>query len=148
MDSPLYITAPVAKQIPVSHTLAFTHFIWFFFQICFFLLGIAPTILFSNRYYIREVHLHSRVASVRAHNLTNAVALDYDWLEQCLYWSDVTEYGSSLKRLCGNDTSQDQQQVSFPIDKKRKEKYSIRSSSKQVPFYRPCTRPHYKILMV
>jgi hypothetical protein len=49
--------------------------------------------------------------------LTNAVALDYDWLEQCLYWSDVTEYGSSLKRLCGNDTSQDQQQVSFPIDK-------------------------------
>lgn len=55
------------------------------------------------------------MASVRAHNLTNAVALDYDWLEQCLYWSDVTEYGSSLKRLCGNDTSQDQQQVSFII---------------------------------
>ncbi|KAI9558491.1 hypothetical protein GHT06_015278 [Daphnia sinensis] len=71
----------------------------------------APTVLFSNRYYIREVHLHSRMASVRAHNLTNAVALDYDWLEQCLYWSDVTEYGSSLKRLCGNDTSQDQQQT-------------------------------------
>ena len=32
-----------------------------------------------------------------------------------LYWSDVTEYGSSLKRLCGNDTSQDQQQVSFDL---------------------------------
>lgn len=77
----------------------------------FILKGVAPTILFSNRYYIREVHLHSRMASVRAHNLTNAVALDYDWLEQCLYWSDVTEFSSSLKRLCGNDTSQDQQQV-------------------------------------
>lgn len=73
--------------------------------------AVIPTVLFSNRYYIREVALHSRMASVRAHNLTNAVALDYDWLEQCLYWSDVTEYGSSLKRLCGNDTSQDQQQV-------------------------------------
>lgn len=55
--------------------------------------------------------MHSRMASVRAHNLTNAVALDYDWQEQCLYWSDVTEYGSSLRRLCGNDTNQDQHQV-------------------------------------
>ena len=73
--------------------------------------GVAPTVLFSNRYYIREVDLHSRHASVRAHNLTNAVALDYDWKDQCLYWSDVTEYGSSLKRLCGNDTSEEHQQV-------------------------------------
>lgn len=72
---------------------------------------VSPTLLFSNRYYIREVHLHNHQASVRAHNLTNAVALDYDWAEQCLYWSDVTEFGSSLKRLCGNDTSQDQQKV-------------------------------------
>lgn len=48
----------------------------------FYFTAIAPTLLFSNRYYIREVSLHSRVASVRAHNLTNAVALDYDWLEQ------------------------------------------------------------------
>jgi low-density lipoprotein receptor-related protein 1 (alpha-2-macroglobulin receptor) len=53
------------------------------------------------------------MASVRAHNLTNAVALDYDWQEQCLYWSDVTEYGSSLKRLCGNDTAQEQHQVTI-----------------------------------
>ena len=53
-----------------------------FSSICFNLTGLAPTLLFSNRYYIREVSLHSRVASVRAHNLTNAVALDYDWFEQ------------------------------------------------------------------
>ena len=75
------------------------------------IVGVTPTVLFSNRYYIREVDLHTRHASVRAHNLTNAVALDYDWKDQCLYWSDVTEYGSSLKRLCGNDTSEEHQQV-------------------------------------
>ena len=78
-----------------------------------FFKDVAPTLLFSNRYYIREVHLHNHQASVRAHNLTNAVALDYDWAEQCLYWSDVTEFGSSLKRLCGNDSNPDQQKVSF-----------------------------------
>ena len=71
----------------------------------------APTLLFSNRYYIREVLIHSREASVRAHNLSNAVALDYDWQDQCLYWSDITEFGSSLKRLCGNATAQEHHQV-------------------------------------
>ena len=60
------------------------------------------------------------MASVRAHNLTNAVALDYDWQEQCLYWSDVTEYGSSLKRLCGNDTAQEQHQVTILTFKNKK----------------------------
>ena len=68
-------------------------------------------LVFANRYYIRQVNLTSRLASVRAHNVTNAVALDYDWQDQCLYWSDVTEYGSSLKRLCGTDPAQDQHQV-------------------------------------
>lgn len=34
------------------------------------------------------------------HNLTNAVGLDFDWKEKCLYWSDVTALGSSIKRKC------------------------------------------------
>ena len=41
------------------------------------------------------------------------VLFTFIYLFLSLYWSDVTEYGSSLKRMCGNDTSQDQQQVSF-----------------------------------
>ena len=75
---------------------------------------VAPVLLFTNRYYIRQVAIHQdnrSVASMRVQNLTNAVALDYDWHEQCLYWSDVTEYGSSLKRVCGNATTQDHHQT-------------------------------------
>lgn len=40
------------------------------------------------------------VTSLLVHNLTNAVALDMDWAGGCLYWSDVTRLGSSIKRVC------------------------------------------------
>jgi integrin beta 2 len=63
--------------------------------------GIDPKLIFTNRYYIRELDLNGH-STLRAHNLTNAVALDYDWAEQCIYWSDVTALGSSIKRLCGS----------------------------------------------
>ncbi|KDR21144.1 hypothetical protein L798_04073, partial [Zootermopsis nevadensis] len=62
--------------------------------------SIDPSLIFTNRYYIRELDLNGR-STLRAHNLTNAVALDYDWAEQCIYWSDVTALGSSIKRFCG-----------------------------------------------
>ncbi|KAL3288606.1 hypothetical protein HHI36_003043 [Cryptolaemus montrouzieri] len=60
---------------------------------------VQATIILANRYYIRELDLNGRSALL-AHNLTNAVALDYDWKDQCLYWSDVTQLGSSIKKLC------------------------------------------------
>lgn len=28
------------------------------------------------------------------------MALDYDWATQCIYWSDVTQLGSSIKKIC------------------------------------------------
>lgn len=43
-----------------------------------------------------------------ANNLTNAVALDFDWIEQYIYWSDVTSLGSTIRRMKlnrGRDTS-------------------------------------------
>ncbi|CAG2110813.1 unnamed protein product, partial [Medioppia subpectinata] len=68
---------------------------------------VESTLIFSNRYYIRQINTkgqqHNNVLLVR--NLTNAVALDFDWAEQCIYWSDVTSLGSSIKRLCGNNES-------------------------------------------
>lgn len=43
--------------------------------------------------------------SLRVHNLTNAVALDFDWEGKCLYWSDVTASGSTIKRQCGGNST-------------------------------------------
>jgi len=37
---------------------------------------------------------------LRVTNLTNAVALDFDWEGKCIYWSDVPAFGSSIKRSC------------------------------------------------
>ncbi|KAF4524352.1 hypothetical protein B566_EDAN007528 [Ephemera danica] len=65
---------------------------------------VEPKLIFSNRYYIREIDLSGGV-TLLANNLTNAVALDYDWAENCVYWSDVTGLGSSIKRLCSNNNT-------------------------------------------
>ncbi|XP_046386652.1 prolow-density lipoprotein receptor-related protein 1 isoform X2 [Ischnura elegans] len=66
--------------------------------------SVEPKLIFSNRYYIREVDFEGHV-NLLAHNLTNAVALDFDWQEMCIYWSDVTALGSSLKRMCQNNNT-------------------------------------------
>lgn len=61
-------------------------------------------LIFSNRYYIREVDLTGHVTLI-AHNLSNAVALDYDWDSKCYFWSDVTSTVSKIKRLCPGDNA-------------------------------------------
>lgn len=58
-------------------------------------------LIFSNRYYLREVSLNG-VETMIASNLSNAVALDYDWETKCYYWSDVTAQMSKIKRLCAH----------------------------------------------
>ncbi|VVC90255.1 unnamed protein product [Leptidea sinapis] len=70
--------------------------------------AIKASLIFTNRYYIRRTALRSEAearrgeasAALLVHNLTNAVALDADWARGCLYWSDVTRLGSSIKRVC------------------------------------------------
>lgn len=62
---------------------------------------IAPKLILANRYYIRKLDLMGD-ATLLVHNLTNAVALDFDWKTQCFFWSDVTRNGSTIKKLCGN----------------------------------------------
>lgn len=73
---------------------------WFYF----FLTAVEPKLIFSNKYYIRELDLSGHI-TLLAHNLTNAVALDFDWEEECIYWSDVTALRSSIKRFCVGNTS-------------------------------------------
>ncbi|CAH1393043.1 unnamed protein product [Nezara viridula] len=62
-------------------------------------------LIFANKYYIRRVDStgHS-TTPILVSNLTNAVALDYDWLDGCFYWSDVTALRASINRLCPSDT--------------------------------------------
>jgi len=56
-------------------------------------------LIFSNRYYIRQVDMTGN-GSILINELSNAVALDYDWDSQCLYWSDVTSTVGTIKRYC------------------------------------------------
>lgn len=64
--------------------------------------NVTATLIFTNRYYIRQASLSPASAtSLLVHNLTNGVALEIDWSAGCLYWSDVTRVGSSIRRTCG-----------------------------------------------
>lgn len=61
--------------------------------------NISMELIFSNRYYIRQVNMVGNV-SILINELSNAVALDFDWDSQCLYWSDVTSIVGTIKRFC------------------------------------------------
>ncbi len=58
-----------------------------------------PVVLISNRYYIRNITLDGRNETLIVRNLTNAVALDYDWKERKIYWSDTTSTQSRIMRM-------------------------------------------------
>nr|XP_045618524.1 low-density lipoprotein receptor-related protein 1B-like isoform X1 [Procambarus clarkii] len=63
---------------------------------------VKPKLIFTNRYYIREVNIDGTNSRLLVANLTNAVGLDYDFVESCIYWSDVTHLSSSVKKMCNN----------------------------------------------
>jgi integrin beta 2 len=69
---------------------------------CKIISDIPISLLVSNRYYIRNVSVSGTV-DLMVMNLQNAVALDFDWLEQKVYWSDVTSTGSNITRMSIND---------------------------------------------
>ncbi|XP_064646344.1 low-density lipoprotein receptor-related protein 1-like isoform X2 [Lineus longissimus] len=59
---------------------------------------IAPYLLITNRYYIRNITFEGDMQLVTK-ALSNAVALDFDWTDQMIYWSDVTSMGSNISRI-------------------------------------------------
>ena len=65
---------------------------------------VRPILLVSNRYYIRNISLDGNQISLVASDLINAVALDYDWAERRIYWSDVTSQNSSIQRMHDDGT--------------------------------------------
>jgi len=54
--------------------------------------------IFTNRYYIRQMDALGAVTLLTS-NLTNAVALDFHWKTKCIYWSDITVHGSSIRSM-------------------------------------------------
>lgn len=74
--------------------------------------AVRASLIFTNRYYIRRAPVLSaggragshEASELLVHDLTNAVALDMDWATGCLYWSDVTRLGSSIRRSCSTDS--------------------------------------------
>lgn len=71
-------------------------------NLLFSLLAVQPKLIFTNRYLIREMNMDGTNSRLLVANLTNAVGLDYDILENCIYWSDVTHISSSIKKMCNN----------------------------------------------
>ncbi|XP_055372745.1 prolow-density lipoprotein receptor-related protein 1 [Condylostylus longicornis] len=59
-------------------------------------------LIFSNRYYIRQVNTQGN-GTILLHQLLNAVALDFEWKTKCLFWSDVTSTLATIKRYCHSD---------------------------------------------
>lgn len=71
----------------------------FYYLYEFVLCSVQPSLLVTNRYYIRNISTDGLRTENIATNLSNAVALDYDWLEQKIYWTDVTSMGSVIGRM-------------------------------------------------
>lgn len=67
-----------------------------------FIAAVKPKLIFTNRYVIREMNVNGTNSRPLVANLTNAVGLDYDIAENCIYWSDVTHISSSIKKMCNN----------------------------------------------
>ncbi|XP_039721687.1 prolow-density lipoprotein receptor-related protein 1 isoform X1 [Pteropus medius] len=58
-----------------------------------------PFLIFANRYYLRKLHLDGSNYTLLKQGLNNAVALDFDYREQMIYWTDVTTQGSMIRRM-------------------------------------------------
>lgn len=63
----------------------------------------APEILFSERHSIISTTVDGKYSWARVANLTNAVGIDYDDSDNCIYWSEVSFANSSINKACFSD---------------------------------------------
>ncbi|XP_055870134.1 low-density lipoprotein receptor-related protein 1-like isoform X4 [Biomphalaria glabrata] len=61
--------------------------------------GIEVQLLVSNRFYLRLIGTSKNNVTTFTSELRNSVAVDYDWKEQMVYWSDITNDKSSISRM-------------------------------------------------
>ena len=65
--------------------------------------GVAPYLLYSNRYYIRNLTADGAALSVVLQGLGQAVALDFDSYDKRLYWLDAGVGRVERMRLDGTE---------------------------------------------
>ncbi|XP_027843018.2 low-density lipoprotein receptor-related protein 1 [Aphis gossypii] len=65
-----------------------------------------PMLVFANKQYIKQIDLRGIKTEIVVENLTNAVAVDYDYADNCFYWSEISTQSSTIKRKCKNTTSE------------------------------------------
>lgn len=63
-------------------------------------------LVFANKQYIKQIDLRGIKTEIVVENLTNAVAVDYDYADNCFYWSEISTQSSTIKRKCKNTTSE------------------------------------------
>jgi low-density lipoprotein receptor-related protein 1 (alpha-2-macroglobulin receptor) len=62
----------------------------------------SAQLLFSNRYAIRQSSLAGQAQGIRVGQLNNVIALDVDLRSGCVFWSSITQLGSSIGRQCSS----------------------------------------------
>ncbi|KAK6165881.1 hypothetical protein SNE40_022703 [Patella caerulea] len=70
-----------------------------------------PVLIVTNRYYIRNVSVPVGNSSRLSDDQNNAVAIDVDWQDQYIYWSDITSRNSSINRMKYNISSNAKREV-------------------------------------
>ncbi|XP_037535815.1 low-density lipoprotein receptor-related protein 1 [Nematolebias whitei] len=58
-----------------------------------------PFLIFANRYYLRKLNLDGSNYTLLKQGLNNAVALDFDYRQQMIYWTDVNTQGSMIRQM-------------------------------------------------
>lgn len=62
-------------------------------------------LVFANKHYIKQIDLRGMETEILINNLTNVVAVDYDYSDSCFYWSDIA-LGSTIKRKCKDKSAE------------------------------------------
>ena len=67
--------------------------------------NIKPDLIFSNRYYLRNLTIDGHLYSLILQGLGNVVALDFDRVEKRLYWLDIEN--KVIERMFVNQTNRE-----------------------------------------
>ena len=59
----------------------------------------TPSLIFSNRYYIRNLAIDGSDYNLIADGFNNLVALDFDYKEGKIYFSDSWNYNEKIMRV-------------------------------------------------